>query len=55
MLGTYLTPLRPSLALSFAATLFSVLASRFSEPEYAADARTLGRCMTAAAAFFRAC
>ena len=50
-----MTFLRPSLALPFAAAaaLFSLLASRFSEPEHAADDRTLGRCM--AAAFFRTC
>ena len=28
-----------------AAALFSILAARFSEPELAADDRTLGRCM----------
>ena len=31
-----------------AAALFSILASRFSDPEHAADDRTLGRCMPAA-------
>ena len=28
-----------------AAALFSILAARFSDPELAADDRTLGRCM----------
>ena len=31
-----------------AAALFSILASRFSDPEHAADDRTLGRCMLVA-------